>query len=313
MANIKPIKSERNMHVNECFALAFSRPAAADALDETNVIGNPIIAMNSNDRGSDHDFLSDNITSPEQQQQRQEEQLVEEGSILSMLHCIVAEWGTKSKTNFYIPPEHYPGYSYLFEHENEEQAWHSFGDKIRHHLHPVHHNAQHSHLHHEHHHNKAFVYAEEPNNLHPHHYDVYMHGTMNSTTHPQHSVSSIPNINALHNPIMLSQQEQQLSNGNANHNHPGMTVPYYHPHLEIPVPPLQLPWYFGALCFSFALAGIVILSFPHRWTRRHWFPFQKFAWTLILLQVSQIISFQWCNSKIIFYISVLVRYLASNT
>ena len=70
--------------------------------------------------------------------------------------------------------------------------------------------------------------------------------------------------------------------------------PYIHPQLNLPVPQIQLPLYYGALCWSFTLAGVVMLSLPPNWTinqqdgkkTRHWFPYRIFAWILILWQVS---------------------------
>ena len=84
-----------------------------------------------------------------------------------------------------------------------------------------------------------------------------------------------------------------------------MTIPYIHPHLKTPVPPLHLPWHFGALCWSFPLAGVMMLNLPQNWTlrrgclvvgtrvdehQRHWFPYRAFAWVLILSQVSDLLS-----------------------
>ena len=91
-----------------------------------------------------------------------------------------------------------------------------------------------------------------------------------------------------------------------------MTMPYIHPHLKMPVPPLHLPWYFGAMCWSVALVGVLMLNLPQKWTlyggrcglvrrqeqeqyqRHHWFPHRAFAWVLILCQVSTCSAFL-CN------------------
>lgn len=68
--------------------------------------------------------------------------------------------------------------------------------------------------------------------------------------------------------------------------------PYIHPQLNLPVPKIQLPLYYGLLCWSFTLAGIIMLTLPPPWTMqldgktRHWFPYRIFAWILILWQVS---------------------------
>jgi len=192
---------------------------------------------------------------------------------------------TKSQTNFYIPDEYYVGYSYLFVHEKQPE-WHS-----RSHIHARH---------------PAFVYAQSPTNLHPRHY--ISNGTAYSTHMPKitftavHSITDLTSLasdsthNALHyphhsSPILPSQ------NANSNINH-ALTVPYIHPHLEMPVPPLHLPWYFGALCWSFSLAAAIMLYLPPKWTlcgggrvsgrreeyKRHWFPYRTFALILMLCQ-----------------------------
>lgn len=68
--------------------------------------------------------------------------------------------------------------------------------------------------------------------------------------------------------------------------------PYIHPQLNLPVPQIQLPLYYGVLCWSFTLAGAIMLTLPPKWTMqldgktRHWFPYRIFAWILILWQVS---------------------------
>lgn len=283
------------MHLDECLQLAFARPAApAEATtDGSGTSANADSASSVDDR-PENDFPA---------------RPGRGGSVLAALHCIASEWGTKSQTNFYIPPENYAGYSYLFDEKEDDDdgtSWqHSFGD------HYVRHNA-HAHSHAAHHHPTFVVYAEEPNNLHPHHYDVYASGgattnTTNSaakmTLHTTTNNSTFPASSfMLGAPILAS------SRGMAAHANPRaatmITVPYVHPHLDVPVPPLSLPWYFGALCFSFALAGTAMLLFPSRWAlrgggrlpgkgdekgggahhRRHWFPFRSFACALILLQ-----------------------------
>jgi hypothetical protein len=79
---------------------------------------------------------------------------------------------------------------------------------------------------------------------------------------------------------------------------------YIHPQLNLPVPQIELPLYYGVLCWSFTLAGVVMLSLPPKWTiqqhdggttRRHWFPYRIFAWILILWQVSLSVLHKICK------------------
>lgn len=264
------------MNLHECFALAFTH-STADAL-----------ALDANPTASNHSlltpegevsFLADTSSTRLRQTGKQQHHV--QGSIFSALQCIVSEWGTKAQTNFYIPPEHYAGYSYLFE-DGEQPGWHSLENGYPQYL-------LHTHSHfNEHRHHPSFVYAEEPNNLHPHHYDVYIHGT----GHPSVNFTSDTTTND------STYRASHHSHANSNVNHIPMTVPYIHPNLDLPVPPLHLPWYFGALCWSFAMAGILMLCLPQKWAlygggrlsgekkvyRGHWFPYRAFAWTLILCQ-----------------------------
>ncbi|KAL3785087.1 hypothetical protein ACHAWO_000294 [Cyclotella atomus] len=113
-----------------------------------------------------------------------------------------------------------------------------------------------------------FVAAEPAGGLHSH--QMHHHGQY--LPFPSHNFS---NCEFLHLPIMHTT--------GYNIDHP-MTVPYIHPELQRPVPPLELPKYFGALCFSFTLGGIMMLHWVPRWTRGHWFPYRFFAWALILFQ-----------------------------
>jgi len=281
------------MHLNECLQLVFSR-TAADALEELRDNDNPPISDNSTESSS----ISSSSTQPQQTEQPQ--QNIIEGSIVSALQCIVAEWGTKAQTNFYIPREHHAGYTYLYEEKHQQSISNSH--------HTINHYTQHSHLI-EHSHHPGFVYAEEFHNLHPHHYDVYTHAIMsNSTGGPQMTLT------AMHSPINLT----SLSSSAAFHHSPPsifaslgggatnirnsavpmpMTIPYMHPHLEMPVPPLQLPLFFGVLCFSYALGGFCMLCLPPKWAIcgggrnnesgedvRHWFPYRLFGWILFLPQ-----------------------------
>ena len=118
--------------------------------------------------------------------------------------------------------------------------------------------------HHHHHGTHLFVAAEPISGLHPH--QIHPHGSF--VPFPSQNIS-----NHLH-----------LSSNVHAPSHP-MTVPYIHPELNRPVPPLQLPVYFGVLCFSFMFGGIMMLYWTPRWTRGHWFPYRAFAWALILFQV----------------------------
>ena len=47
---------------------------------------------------------------------------------------------------------------------------------------------------------------------------------------------------------------------------------------------LHLPWYFGALCWSYAVGGIMMFVVEPKWTRKSRFPYRLMAWALILLQ-----------------------------
>mmetsp|Transcript_27811 Transcript_27811/g.59103 ORF Transcript_27811/g.59103 Transcript_27811/m.59103 type:complete len:452 (-) Transcript_27811:185-1540(-) len=253
------------MHPNECLQLAFTRPSAY-ATDENAI---PATA-------NDLPFLADD--SPTRSQQPQYVQ----GSIVAALKCIASDWATKSHTNFYIPDEHYPGYSYLFDYAKQSQ-WHASERKaclpgnIPSQVHTRH---------------PAFVYAKEHNNLHSHHH------AHNSSTF------NIANINfqardPMRNTVHISPGVSIpfSQNAESNMNQP-MTVPYIHPHLGMPVPPLHLPWYFGALCWSFSLGGVYMLYIPAKWAlcgggrvrgkegqhRRHWFPYHMFALALLFVQ-----------------------------
>jgi hypothetical protein len=80
--------------------------------------------------------------------------------------------------------EHLAGYSYLFGDNRQSGRWLSFNGEIQRN---AHHNA-HTNFHGPHF--PAFVYSEEPNNLHPHHYEVYsVRG--NSPHMPKMTVTSI--------------------------------------------------------------------------------------------------------------------------
>ena len=47
---------------------------------------------------------------------------------------------------------------------------------------------------------------------------------------------------------------------------------------------LHLPWYFGTLCWSYALGGMMMFVVQPTWTRTSKFPYRLMAWSLILLQ-----------------------------
>eukprot|EP00804_Cyclotella_cryptica_P010230 CCRYP_016707-RA/>CCRYP_016707-RA protein AED:0.28 eAED:0.28 QI:106/0.5/0.66/1/0.5/0.33/3/219/400 len=188
------------------------------------------------------------------------DECLQQASLLSGIRCIASEWAFKSRTNFYIPPEAYAGYSYLGEVEFQ-------------HSQHVHHGA-------------LFVQAREPSSLHPHH-------PFQWTVHDNRGHHDLVSFDApLHATISVRQNETLAFVPNASHqthvtrtSNP-ITVPYMHPDLDMPVPPLQLPWYFGALCFSFSLGGVMALYWTPKWASRqtHWFPYRAFCWTLILLQ-----------------------------
>lgn len=273
-----------------------------------------------------------------------------QGSVLSMLKCIVHEWGTNSRTNFYIPPEHYAGYTYLCD-ECQPSGWGLWTSSSA--RNTAHCNTR-SNCHG--HHPSAFVHAEQLHNLHPHHHDNSWYYSMmmmraNATTTATqllHKASMTPSVP--HSPIAMT----SLANNDSFH-HVGvyfyhqirtvpttttapqsasnlhidvsslMTTPYIHPSLELPVPPLHLPWYFGTLCWSFALAGVLMLRLPQKWTlhggsrrcmqrkqhqhgnhgqlvesSRHWFPYRAFAWVLILWQVSSGFVNSLCRISVYF-------------
>ena len=172
------------MHLDECFQLAFSQPPnSIDILQENESITNN---ANSDDNLS---FLRDDDNSSSIQSHNYDDDKVKDrrfsGSIYSMLQ-LVSEWGTKSQTNFYIPSQHYAGYTYLFD-DNEEKN----NDRLDVHYVQNHYSSsiQHHHQHHSAQKSPKFVYAEDsPNNLHSHHYDVYMLGNL-TQQHIMHSSS----------------------------------------------------------------------------------------------------------------------------
>ena len=136
-----------------------------------------------------------------------------------MLQCIVSEWGTKSQTNFYIPSQHYAGYTYLFD-DNEDN-----NDRLDAHYVQNH---QSSSIQHQNHHQKSpkFVYAEDsPNNLHSHHYDVYMRGNL-TQQHVMHSSSiNMTSLASSNNNFMYNTTSHHTRSNNIS---PPimMTIPY---------------------------------------------------------------------------------------
>lgn len=273
-------RNRKTMQLHECLLLA-------------GVSG----AKLSFDRDVWDSFLSHVSITPDRESQR-----YAQGSIMSMLRCIVTEWGSNAQTNFYIPHEYYSGYSYLFQ-DSEHSAWHSIESRF---ASPIHSNTR-SNIRELRH---TFVHAEE-HKLHRFHHDVHnvrakssMHlpNMMASSTTSPMTFISLKNESfqfALHNPDHSSSIISR-SGHVAEFKPAQMTIPYIHPQLNVPVPPLHLPWYYGALCWSFTLAGIVMLSLPQKWTlrggwrgnvarqeqnQRHWFPYRAFAWVLIVWQV----------------------------
>lgn len=47
---------------------------------------------------------------------------------------------------------------------------------------------------------------------------------------------------------------------------------------------LILPWYFGALCFSFSIGGVVMMLIKPKWTRKSRFPYTLFSILLLFVQ-----------------------------
>jgi hypothetical protein len=351
------------MQLHECLLLAIHPPAVdlpvpvsmpdANANNDDDLFGYTEQHFFTN--ASSRSTTTTSQLSPSSSEQRSlvaPPKIYTQGSVLSMMQCIVHEWGTNSRTNFYIPPEQYAGYSYLCDEECPPSSgwwrWWTYSS-AQHYSHCVTHPNCHDHHHHHHHHHhhptSTFVHAEEIHNLHPHHHDNLMMMMMrtNTTTMTTMSTSTfVPNKSMeqqLSLPIVMT--SSSLSNSyDSVHNHIGWyyhsksttttttttshapmssnnhnnidpysatlsmtTVPYIHPNLEMPVPPLHLPLYFGMLCWSFAFAGVLMLRLPQRWTlhggqphrcdnrhneecSRHWFPYRVFAWVLILWQVS---------------------------
>ena len=290
------------MQLHECLILGIHRPTA----DASGVMIQPKRYPGDRDSAENYQtFLTD--IAAKQNEHRQSQFKYTQGSIISMLQCILHEWGNNAKTNFYIPPENYAGYSYLCD-ECKQSGWSarnikssfSYRCNTRSNCHG--------------HHHSAFVHAEQLNSLNLHHHEIY---SMRANT----TLSPITIVTSVHSPpVSISLANDSFHGGLYHHNttsssttapHRGhnhkfvstqMTVPYFHPNLELPVPPLRLPLYFGILCWSFAFAGVLMLRLPQKWTThggrsmhsnrqvkisRHWFPYRAFAWVLILWQVSR--------------------------
>ena len=292
------------MHLDECFELAFSRSVSIlnddESLDQEANDNYYYLPFFNNDNTSAAAMIQPK-TNHHDDPQNNNFVVQKSGSIFSMVHCILTGWGTKSQTGFYIPPEYYAGYSYLIEQEvNQPVVGSLYHDDDRFGAHFVHQTTiqqqQHYHEHNRNHHHPAFVYAENiPNNLHSHHYDVYyMHGNLTQTS--MHSPRHVLDQHRTdYNTSIISSNVPKSSNP--------ITIPYVHPELQLPVPPLNLPIYFGILCWSYALAGMLILYLPPKWCefgggkrdeegngegyfRRHWFPLKLYGTLLIVGQVS---------------------------
>jgi len=309
MMNEENQSGPKIMHLNECFGLIF--PSPSNEADEANSgTASTII---------DNQLVNDSFEQNQQQQQPQFQQ----GSVISMIQCVGSDWALKSQTNFYIPPEYYPGYTYLYSSED-------------HHFQP-------QHLHHQshHHHHYAFVQADTPSNLHVHHHQPHplVSYTMTSSSVTSNSAKKhsdiVEPINATiegatrnittTDTMIAGYLINQISDQTHQILHPPpMTMPYHHPHLELPVPPLHLPWYFAALCWSFTLGGIVMLILTPAWVKygggyqqetkqykRHWFPYRIFAWTLILLQGPSSFLADYVHMTDVSIWHILDRFLAS--
>ena len=218
----------------------------------------------------------------------------ENESALSAVECIASGWLIKSKTIFYIPEEAYAGYTYLYD-ESDSQSPQGMGlNNIARQQQQISSNTV------AHHRRHAFVHAKEVNTLHQHyrHYNHLQNRSimMHDNDHVDEKLPYVNNVTSTVIPpsvnchtsfteTLISQQQLTAP----------ITVPYMHPELQLPIPPLHLPWFFGALCFSFTLGGIMKLYWTPMWTKRggdsvngkyqrHWFPYRTFAWMLILLQ-----------------------------
>lgn len=305
------------MQLHECLLLAVHQhPPSTNVNLNNNFPGDAFGSCTMEEGCLSTIFTNDSSTtlqSPSEQTARPTTKYTQ-GSILSMLQCILHEWGTNSRTNFYIPPENYAGYSYLCDECQQSGWWRWSSSSARNHIqlsYSTHCNTRPSSHGHQ---PTAFVHAEQQlPNLHPHHHDNswYYNLTMRANT----TTAILTTHKMLHKSGMTGSVEIAVSSHHVgSDNHPSksvsttaITVPYIHPSLELPVPPLHLPFYFGLLCWSFAFAGVLMLRLPQKWTvhggsrkcirhrhrngdkhvkfSRHWFPYRAFAWILILWQV----------------------------
>lgn len=220
----------------------------------------------------------------------------EKESAFSAVECIAADWFVKSKTIFYIPDEAYAGYTYLYhEPDIDSQSPTESGSNVfirqQQPLSPspvVAHHRRH-----------AFVHAQEFSTLHQHHHHYNHHQNrsiiMQNKDYADEKLPYVNNVTSAFIPPSVNYHASFAAMDNRQHLTAPITTPYMHPELGLPVPPLHLPWFFGALCFSFTLGGIMKLYFTPTWTKqgggcvngnyqRHWFPYRTFAWILILLQ-----------------------------
>ena len=158
-------------------------------------------------------------------------------SVLSFAQCIASDFLLCSKTNFYIPKDSLTGYSYLHQ------------EVITPPRNPSHRG-----------HAPLFVSAEPATELHAHqwHHHAYFPSSSSFSYHDHYS----KHLFSLH-PISVSDGATRISVQPST-----ITVPYIHPEMQLPVPPLELPVNFGVLCFSFTLGGIIMLRWVPRWVAR---------------------------------------------
>lgn len=219
----------------------------------------------------------------------------EKESAFSAVECIAAGWLVKSKTIFYIPDEAYAGYTYLYDEPDISiQPPNEFGSNVI--TRQQQQLSSHTAAHHRRH---AFAYAKEVSSLHQHHHHYNYHQNrsiiMQNKEYMDEKLPYVNNVTSTIIPPGVNYHASFVAMNSRHQLNARMTTPYMHPQLGLPVPPLHLPWFFGALCLSFSLGGIMKLYWTPTWTKqgggcvngnyqRHWFPYRTFAWILILLQ-----------------------------